>query len=69
MSLPCPMTISWQPLRTTPQVFNTMDRELASLREGGRSHLDQRSQSISVKTLIKSIETHVKSGCSSIHSR
>lgn len=44
-----------------------MDRELASLREG-RPHIDQRSQSISVKSLIRSIEEQVKSGCSSIHS-
>lgn len=42
-----------------------MDRELAALREG-RPHLDQRSQSISVKSLIRSIEEQVKSGCSSI---
>ncbi|XP_035828216.1 cytospin-A [Aplysia californica] len=49
------------------KVFNTMDRELAALREG-RSPLDQRSQSISVKSLIRSIEEQVKSGCSSIHS-
>lgn len=44
-----------------------MDRELAVLREG-RSHLDQRSQSISVKSLIRSIEEQVKSGCSSMQS-
>lgn len=51
------------------KVLNTMDRELVVLREGGgRSSLDQRSQSISVKSLIRSIEEQVKSGCSSIHS-
>lgn len=49
------------------KVLNTMDRELAALREG-RSPLDQRSQTISVKSLIRSIEEQVKSGCSSIHS-
>ncbi|CAG5128624.1 unnamed protein product [Candidula unifasciata] len=47
------------------KVLTTMDRELAALREG-RPHLDQRSQSISVKSLIRSIEEQVKSGCSSI---
>lgn len=42
------------------------DRELAALRDGRRQ--DQRSQSLSVKALIKSIEEQRKSGCSSIHS-
>ncbi|CAG5119370.1 unnamed protein product [Candidula unifasciata] len=49
------------------KVLTSMDRELAALREG-RPHMDQRSQSISVKSLIRSIEEQVKSGCSSIHS-
>ncbi|KAH9525799.1 Cytospin-A [Bulinus truncatus] len=49
------------------KVLTSMDRELAGLREG-RPHMDQRSQSISVKSLIRSIEEQVKSGCSSIHS-
>ncbi|XP_025092993.1 cytospin-A-like isoform X6 [Pomacea canaliculata] len=42
------------------------DRELAALRDGRRQ--DQRSQSLSVKALIKSIEEQRKSGCSSMHS-
>ncbi|CAL1537707.1 unnamed protein product [Lymnaea stagnalis] len=49
------------------KVLTSMDRDLAAMREG-RSHMDQRSQSISVKSLIRSIEEQVKSGCSSIHS-
>ncbi|XP_013080875.2 cytospin-A-like [Biomphalaria glabrata] len=49
------------------KVLTSMDRELAGLREG-RPHMDQRSQNISVKSLIRSIEEQVKSGCSSIHS-
>lgn len=42
-----------------------MDR---STSREGRPSLDQRTQSISVKSLIRSIEEQVKSGCSSIHS-
>lgn len=56
--------------RTVPdiqQVAGCMpDRELAALRDGRRQ--DQRSQSLSVKALIKSIEEQRKSGCSSMHS-
>ncbi|XP_046347446.1 cytospin-A-like isoform X1 [Haliotis rufescens] len=44
----------------------TVDRELTALREGKK--LDPRSQNLSVKSLIQSIEDQVKSGCSSIHS-
>ncbi|XP_059144249.1 cytospin-A-like [Physella acuta] len=47
------------------KVLKSMDR--STLREG-RPSLDQRTQSISVKSLIRSIEEQVKSGCSSIHS-
>lgn len=40
---------------------------MAALREG-RPHLDQHGQSYSVKSVIRSIEEQVKSGCSSVHS-
>ena len=47
------------------KVINTVDRELLSLREHKRH---DKNQSQSVKSLIRSIEEQVKSGCSSIHS-
>lgn len=48
------------------KVLNTVDKELSSLREGRRT--GDKSQTLSVKNLIRSIEEQVKSGCSSIHS-
>lgn len=45
------------------KVINTVDKELGSLRAR-----NDRNQIQSVKTLIRSIEEQVKSGCSSIHS-
>ena len=48
------------------KVMSTVDKELLHLREGKRS--GERSQTLSVKNLIRSIEDQVKSGCSSIHS-
>lgn len=48
------------------KVISTVDKELSVLRDGRRS--GDKSQSLSVKNLIRSIEEQVKSGCSSIHS-
>ncbi|KAJ8311962.1 hypothetical protein KUTeg_009335 [Tegillarca granosa] len=48
------------------KVLSTVDRGLTALREGKR--LDSKNQTLSVKSLIRSIEEQVKSGCSSIHS-
>lgn len=45
------------------KVINTVDKELGSLRQR-----HDKNQIQSVKTLIRSIEEQVKSGCSSIHS-
>lgn len=45
------------------KVINTVDKELGSLRAR-----NDKNQIQSVKTLIRSIEEQVKSGCSSIHS-
>jgi chromosome segregation ATPase len=45
------------------KVINTVDKELGSLRTR-----NDKNQIQSVKTLIRSIEEQVKSGCSSIHS-
>lgn len=47
------------------KVFNSVGKELANLRD---KRSDPKSQSQSVKSLIRSIEEQVKSGCSSIHS-
>lgn len=48
------------------KVINTVDKELSFLREGRKS--GEKTQTLSVKNLIRSIEEQVKSGCSSIHS-
>lgn len=48
------------------KVISTMDKEFSYLREGRRS--GEKTQTLSVKNLIRSIEDQVKSGCSSIHS-
>ncbi|XP_050411238.1 cytospin-A isoform X2 [Patella vulgata] len=48
------------------KVLCSVDRELSVLRDVRR--IDPKNQSLSVKSLIRSIETQVKSGCSSIHS-
>lgn len=47
------------------KMFNSVGRELSNLRD---KRSDPKSQSQSVKSLIRSIEEQVKSGCSSIHS-
>lgn len=48
------------------KVISSMDKELSYLREGRRT--GEKTQTLSVKNLIRSIEEQVKSGCSSIHS-
>ena len=50
------------------KVINTVDKELAHLREGKKLGFGEKAQTLSVKNLIRSIEEQVKSGCSSIHS-
>ncbi|XP_062582587.1 cytospin-A-like [Saccostrea cucullata] len=47
------------------KMLNSVGRELANLRD---KRTDPKTQSQSVKSLIRSIEEQVKSGCSSIHS-
>ncbi|KAH3883339.1 hypothetical protein DPMN_007294 [Dreissena polymorpha] len=48
------------------KVFSSVDKELLGLRDGRKT--GDKSQTLSVKNLIRSIEEQVKSGCSSIHS-
>ena len=48
------------------KVISTVDKELSCLRDGRKS--GDKTQSLSVKNLIRSIEDQVKSGCSSLHS-
>ena len=59
-------TTIMSPAEIKGTVKKTLDKELNFLRDGRK--MGDKSQALSVKNLIRSIEEQVKSGCSSIHS-